>query len=110
MKKCPSILILSLVLAIIWGGEGFAQTKKEMTFWSAIWPFQKEDRKAADQKTAREEGRWATNTVNEYGPKLKPIWEAVLRAAAAEGTGPKKDGRKRYPNEDHVQHRSTDRL
>jgi hypothetical protein len=32
MKKCLLILVLSLVLAITWGGEGFAQTKKEMTF------------------------------------------------------------------------------
>ena len=176
MKKCPSILVLSLVLAITWGGEGFAQTKKEMTFsgthycsstpkvfqvdpdrstrqlelfgvrvndssngpfhgasvhivgvaysskgdngfqtlngsfptaysglegssrstnygkvlflatsvWSAIWPFHREDRKAdqkaAKEKAVREEGQRATNTVNEYGPKLKPIWEAVLQA------------------------------
>ena len=34
MKKCLLILVLvlSLVLSITWGGEGFAQTKKEMTF------------------------------------------------------------------------------
>jgi hypothetical protein len=32
MKKCLLILVLSLVLAITWGGEGFAQTKKETTF------------------------------------------------------------------------------
>ena len=32
MKKGALILVLSLVLAIIWGGESFAQTKKEMTF------------------------------------------------------------------------------
>jgi len=41
MKKCLLILVLSLVLAVIWGGEGFAQTKKEMTFsgthyWSSM--------------------------------------------------------------------------
>jgi hypothetical protein len=40
MKKCLLILVLSLVLAITWGGEGFAQTKKEMTisgthYWSS---------------------------------------------------------------------------
>ena len=32
MKKCLWILVLGLVLAITWGGEGFAQAKKEMTF------------------------------------------------------------------------------
>jgi len=32
MKKCLWILVLSLVLSIAWGGEGFAQIKKEMTF------------------------------------------------------------------------------
>ena len=31
MKKCLLILVLSLVLAITWGGEAFTQTKKEMT-------------------------------------------------------------------------------
>lgn len=41
MKKCLLILVLSLVLAINWGGEGFAQTKKEMTisgthYWSSM--------------------------------------------------------------------------
>ena len=92
MKKCLLILVLSLVLAITWGGEGFAQSKKEMTFSSAIWPFHKEDRKAADQKAAREEGRWATNTVNEYGPKLKPIWEAVLQGGQQRGQALRKMG------------------
>ncbi len=37
MKKCLLIPILSLVLAIVWGGEGFAQTKKEMTFNSTTY-------------------------------------------------------------------------
>jgi hypothetical protein len=89
MKKCSLILVLSLVSAITWGGEGFAETKKEMTFyetvlskatsiWSAIWPPYKDDK--ADQKAAREEEQRAINTVNEHGPKLKPIWEAVLQA------------------------------
>jgi hypothetical protein len=32
MKKYLLILVLSLVLAITWGGEGFAQAKKEITF------------------------------------------------------------------------------
>ena len=32
MKKCLLISILSLVLAIIWGGEAFAQTQKEIEF------------------------------------------------------------------------------
>jgi hypothetical protein len=32
MKKCLAILMLNFVLAITWGGEGFAQGKKEMTF------------------------------------------------------------------------------
>jgi hypothetical protein len=32
MKKCLVLLVLSLVLVITWGGEGFAQTKKEITF------------------------------------------------------------------------------
>ena len=32
MKKCLLISVLSLVLAISWGGEGFAQAKKELTF------------------------------------------------------------------------------
>jgi hypothetical protein len=31
MKKCLLLSILCLVLAITWGGEGSAQTKKEMT-------------------------------------------------------------------------------
>ena len=101
MKKCLLILVLSLVLPIIWGGGGFAQTKKEMTssgthYWSSapkvfqvdldqsikqlgLFGVRAKDHKA-DQKTARKEEEWATNTVNEYGPKLKPIWEAVLQA------------------------------
>jgi hypothetical protein len=32
MKKCLWVLVLTLVISIVWGGEGFAQTKKEMTF------------------------------------------------------------------------------
>jgi len=32
MKKCLLISVLSFLLVIAWGGEGFAQTKKEMTF------------------------------------------------------------------------------
>ena len=32
MKKCIFISVLSLFLVISWGGEGFAQAKKEMTF------------------------------------------------------------------------------
>jgi len=32
MKKCLWTLVLSLVLALTWGGEGFAQSKKEMKF------------------------------------------------------------------------------
>ncbi len=32
MKKCLWIMVLSLALTIAWGGEGFAQAKKEMTF------------------------------------------------------------------------------
>ena len=32
MKKCLLISILSLVLAITWGGEAFPQSQKEMTF------------------------------------------------------------------------------
>jgi hypothetical protein len=32
MKKCLLISVMSLVLAITWGGETFAQTQKEMTF------------------------------------------------------------------------------
>ena len=32
MKKCLWILVLSLILALIWGGESFAQAKKEMSF------------------------------------------------------------------------------
>ena len=32
MKKCLLISVLSLLLVIAWGVEGFAQTKKEMTF------------------------------------------------------------------------------
>jgi hypothetical protein len=32
MKKCSWMLVLSFILAITWGGEGFAQAKKEMTF------------------------------------------------------------------------------
>ena len=32
MKKWLLIFLLSLALAIAWGGKGFAQTKKEMTF------------------------------------------------------------------------------
>lgn len=40
MKRYVLISVLILVLAILWGGEGFAQGKKEMTFsgthyWSA---------------------------------------------------------------------------
>lgn len=62
MKKCLLISVLSLVLAMTWGGEGFGQTKK------------------ADEKAARKEGDWATNTVNEYGPELKPVWEAILQS------------------------------
>jgi len=37
MKKCLLISVLSLALAIAWGGEGFAQTKKEMTFYSTSY-------------------------------------------------------------------------
>jgi hypothetical protein len=32
VKKCLWIAILSLVLTITWGGEGFSQAKKEITF------------------------------------------------------------------------------
>ena len=32
MKKCLLISVLSLILVISWGGEGFTQAKKEMTF------------------------------------------------------------------------------
>jgi len=32
MKKCIFISVLSLFLVITWGGEGFTQAKKEMTF------------------------------------------------------------------------------
>ena len=32
MKKCLLISVLSLVLAITWGGEAFPQSQKEMTF------------------------------------------------------------------------------
>ncbi len=32
MKKIQWVILLSLVLAIAWGGESFAQSKKEMTF------------------------------------------------------------------------------
>jgi hypothetical protein len=31
MKKCLLIVVLSLVLAFTWGGEGLSQTQKEMT-------------------------------------------------------------------------------
>jgi hypothetical protein len=102
MKKCLLKLVLSLVLAITWGGEGFAQTKKEMTFsgtyyWSGtpkvfqvdlvqsirqleLFGVRLKDHKADKKAAKKEEQQWATNTVNEYGPKLKPIWEAVLQA------------------------------
>ena len=62
MKKCLLISVLSLVLATTWVGEGFAQAKK------------------TDQRVARDERDWAANTVNEYGPKFKPVWEAILQA------------------------------
>jgi hypothetical protein len=32
MKKIALISVVSLVLALVWGGEGFPQAKKEMTF------------------------------------------------------------------------------
>ena len=101
MRECLLLLVLSLVLAIAWGGQGFAQTKNEMTssgtyFWSGTPKvFQadlvrsirqlelsgiraKDDK--VDKKASKKEGQWEISTVNENGPKLKPIWEAILQA------------------------------